>query len=1082
MRSSATILQQQTIGDTATDWSQTVPFNQFDPSQGTLQSIGVGLTSDLSGTVSVESLEAAPSTVSISQAGNLTVETPTLFVGGDGEAAGGLPIDLAAYDGTIDYAGVSGTVVPLAVTGTTEMTLSGSTELAPFIGTGSVAMTAYASTTLDVTGPDNMLIQSQASADATVDLQYSYTPPVTHSGGGTSGVEITSGSVPTGGLLFDNAATTDVQTFVVTDSTTGWNDPLAINQFNPALGTLQGINVTLSGDLSISLAAENEGATSAGVYVVQGETLTLALPGAGEVDDTGPITTSIGLGGYDGTADYAGNSGTIVQSQTQFSTVIDTLTDATDLAAFTGTGSVASTISSAGTAELTGPGNLLAQLLTQVGGTVTVSYSYLPVGVAPDAVGWADSYGDGSGSWEDGTNWSSYPNPPASGDDVAITQSGTYTVTIDAAEAAQSIVIDAPGATLLLDANLTITGSIILYAGTIEFNGGTISAGNITMNGGVLTGDTVDLNAAGTIAVNGGLISSDTLEINTVAAATVVSSAMPTTLSDANTVFYGAEAGYSLLDDGQGDTVVGSAGTTLVRLSGSDNTFFGESGDVTVIDSGHNNLMVGGSIRSGFQLSSDATDEVVFGGVANVSMSDAGSNDTLVGSAGTTSVTLSGADATFFGESGAVTLLDSGHNDTLLGGSSQSTFQLTAGAFDELVFGGAANVSMSDAGSHDTQVGSAGLTSVSLSGADATFFGGSGAARVSDTGNGDTLLGGSSQSTFNLYPGATDELVFGGAAGVTMTDFGSHDVLVGSAGTTAVALFGSNATFYGESGAVTAVGAGHNDTLLGGSAQSTFQLGPGATDELVFGGTASETMSDAGSHDTAVGAAGTTAVTLSGARALFFGGAGSASVLDTGLNDTIVAGTAATAITANGSAAMVFGETGPLNFIGGAGYTSVAGGSGGATLFGGTNGVIHYSGTAGQLNYTAGSGNETLNASGSTTNDLMRGGLDSTGHNSIVAGFGSDTMVAGAGTDTLVGGSGGDLFFFASGNGTAAPHDLVVNFNADDTVMLVGYGPVSVALETATSSGGSTTITLSDNTTITFSGVASASSLVGHIV
>jgi hypothetical protein len=61
---------------------------------------------------------------------------------------------------------------------------------------------------------------------------------------------------------------------------------------------------------------------------------------------------------------------------------------------------------------------------------------------------------------------------------------------------------------------------------------------------------------------------------------------------------------------------------------------------------------------------------------------------------------------------------------------------------------------------------------------------------------------------------------------------------------------------------------------------------------------------------------------------------------------------------------------------------------------------------------------------------------------------------------------------------------VVMNFSANDTVWLSGYGAAAAgdALSGATSSGGSTTITLADNTRITFSDIASVASLSGHIV
>ena len=113
------------------------------------------------------------------------------------------------------------------------------------------------------------------------------------------------------------------------------------------------------------------------------------------------------------------------------------------------------------------------------------------------------------------------------------------------------------------------------------------------------------------------------------------------------------------------------------------------------------------------------------------------------------------------------------------------------------------------------------------------------------------------------------------------------------------------------------------------------------------------------------------------------------------------------------------------------------------------------------------------------------GGTDTVGEGSIVGGQGNDTMVVGTGTETLAGGTtSADWFIFIQANGGVSAQDTISNFTANDTVFLDGYGSAAAAaaLAGATSNGAGTTITLSDNTTITFASVASASDLTGHVV
>ncbi|MGA3399294.1 MAG: hypothetical protein ABSC95_08740 [Acetobacteraceae bacterium] len=74
-------------------------------------------------------------------------------------------------------------------------------------------------------------------------------------------------------------------------------------------------------------------------------------------------------------------------------------------------------------------------------------------------------------------------------------------------------------------------------------------------------------------------------------------------------------------------------------------------------------------------------------------------------------------------------------------------------------------------------------------------------------------------------------------------------------------------------------------------------------------------------------------------------------------------------------------------------------------------------------------------------------------------------------------GSGSNSFLFADGNAAGAS-DAVTGFSANDTVYLSGYGvSVETVLANAVARGGTTTITLSDNTLVTFVNVAAPSDL-----
>jgi Ca2+-binding RTX toxin-like protein len=228
-------------------------------------------------------------------------------------------------------------------------------------------------------------------------------------------------------------------------------------------------------------------------------------------------------------------------------------------------------------------------------------------------------------------------------------------------------------------------------------------------------------------------------------------------------------------------------------------------------------------------------------------------------------------------------------------------------------------------------------------------------------------------------------------------------------------------------------------------------------------------------------------VTLSGSNSSIFGGTGLLNIVTSGTgDDTIGLDTGTAQISAGGSTSLaVFGNSGLLTFVGGAGDSTVFAGTGGGTLFGGAGGALVYGGevasTSASLFYQAGGGNETLDASPSGTNDSMSGGPVVGSHVSIVGGTGNDTFNAGAGADSLTAGSGANVFVFNKAviNGNT-PTDIITGWQNLDNVVLRGYGALNTATIGASSSGGNTTITLSDNTKIEFMGVASASKLTGH--
>ena len=327
---------------------------------------------------------------------------------------------------------------------------------------------------------------------------------------------------------------------------------------------------------------------------------------------------------------------------------------------------------------------------------------------------------------------------------------------------------------------------------------------------------------------------------------------------------------------------------------------------------------------------------------------------------------------------------------------------------------------------------------------------------VSAQGTSDTLFGGSGGSTFLISSVATNERLVGGSGALTVSDAGVGTTIFGGSGALDVTTSGSLASVIGSSGAISALDKGTSDTIFGGT--------------------------------------GAVSATLAGSGAFVAGGLGALSVTDNGISDTINASLGFTSVTAATSSSFFQGGAGLFTFIGGTGGSTIAGGSGDGTVVGGTGttttlggqgGSIEYiNTTTGGLFHEAGGGDETIDAGLSRGAVTLYGGFDTAGHNLLIGGNGDDTLTAGAGADTLAGSGGVNQFFFQSFEGGPAAHSLISDFSFIDRAVLGGYGvdAAATAIAGATTAGGSTTITLSDNTTITFAGVTNPNELTGRVV
>jgi Ca2+-binding RTX toxin-like protein len=342
-----------------------------------------------------------------------------------------------------------------------------------------------------------------------------------------------------------------------------------------------------------------------------------------------------------------------------------------------------------------------------------------------------------------------------------------------------------------------------------------------------------------------------------------------------------------------------------------------------------------------------------------------------------------------------------------------------------------------------------------------------------------------------LPPGTTGEFVQT-EDGLTVLPHGykafvntAPDAVVFGSGDNGESVLSSvgNLTFFAAKGSGTVVaGGGNNLIAVQPSDKGPWSINTGNGDDtVVASGSGNDTINAGGGKNAISLGSGRDVVTSTGDDTVT-AASGHETIAAIGKNSDLIFGNSSQLFfVATGGSATVFGGTGSDTFFGGKGPDLVHGGTGGdnflfagtntATLFGGGSGdQLFAAGDKGQALH-AGTGNETLFGGFASGSDTFYGGA---GSDQITGGAGNDTFVAGTGSATMAGGTGADLFVFIKGQ--AGGKDLIQNFASGvDTVSLSGYGPGAVAnaLATQKNVAGSTTITLSDSTKITFSGVPS---------
>lgn len=167
---------------------------------------------------------------------------------------------------------------------------------------------------------------------------------------------------------------------------TDWTDTVTLPRFDPALGDLRAVDLSIDAHLDATMYLENLADTSASLATRLSAQVVASRPGPGGSAIAGAhpsVTRTDDLAAFDGTLDHAGASGQTANVTANQATTA-TLSDPADLTLFTGTGSITLPTAGTGTSIVPGGVDVDADVNTSVGASVTVTYTYVSDTRPPD--------------------------------------------------------------------------------------------------------------------------------------------------------------------------------------------------------------------------------------------------------------------------------------------------------------------------------------------------------------------------------------------------------------------------------------------------------------------------------------------------------------------------------------------------------------------------------------------------------------------------------------------------------------------------------------------------------------------------
>lgn len=152
----------------------------------------------------------------------------------------------------------------------------------------------------------------------------------------------------------------------------------SLPQFNPALGTLTEIDISINGQITSDIRVENMDSSPAVITGTVAGDLNVTGPDFNQTFATTSQNQTFDASAYDGTLDFGGTSGKNFGNVTVPGSSAFTMTSAGELAAYSGTGNVTIDEEPVANSSATGGGNLDVQIASNGSATITVTYHYIP--------------------------------------------------------------------------------------------------------------------------------------------------------------------------------------------------------------------------------------------------------------------------------------------------------------------------------------------------------------------------------------------------------------------------------------------------------------------------------------------------------------------------------------------------------------------------------------------------------------------------------------------------------------------------------------------------------------------------------